>query len=155
MNFAEFHAGQVLTQGPVRVTEADIVAFAKAYDPQWFHTDPARADAGRWQGLIASGWHTCSIAMRLVCEGPLSGSESIGSPGLAYLKWPAPVRPGDELMLEANVLETRTSRSGRVGSLRWRWQLFNQRREEVLDTEVTSLFELRPGQESADEGGSG
>jgi acyl dehydratase len=92
--------------------------------------------------------------MRLVCEGPLSGSESIGSPGLAYVKWPAPVRPGDQLTLEANVLETRTSRSGRVGSVRWRWQLFNQRREEVLDTEVTSLFELRPGEESAAEGGN-
>ena len=142
MKFADFRTGQSLRLGPVRITEAEIVAFAKAYDPQWFHTDPARASHGRWQGLIASGWHTCSIAMRLICEGPLAGSESIGSPGLAYLKWTMPVRPDDELTLEVNVLETRRSGSGRIGSVRWRWQLFNARHEEVLDTEVTSLFEL-------------
>jgi acyl dehydratase len=115
MNFADFHAGQVLTQGPVRVTEADIVAFATAYDPQWFHTDRARASAGRWRGLIASGWHTCSIAMRLVCEGPLSGSESIGSPGLAYVKWPAPVRPGDQLTSK-RTCSKRERRARRVAS---------------------------------------
>jgi len=144
MKFADFRAGQVLRLGPVRIAEAEIVEFAKAYDPQWFHTDAQRASTGRWRGLIASGWHTCSIAMRLICEGPLAGSESIGSPGLAYLKWSAPVRPGDELALEVDVLETRVSGSGRIGSVRWRWRLFNQRREEVLDTEATSLFELRP-----------
>ena len=152
MKFADFREGQALRLGPVRITEAEIVAFAKAYDPQWFHTDPDRAGRGRWHGLIASGWHTCSIAMRLICEGPLEGSESIGSPGLAYLKWLNPVRPGDELTLDVNVLETRTSASGRIGSVRWRWQLFNERREEVLDTEVTSLFELRPAEKSGANG---
>lgn len=141
MRFDEFHAGQVLRLGPIRIAETDIIAFAKAYDPQWFHTDPERARASRWQGLIASGWHTCALAMRLICEGPLKDSESIGSPGLAYVKWPAPVRPGDELRLEAEVLGTRTSSSGRVRILNWRWRLLNQREETVLELEAASLFE--------------
>lgn len=143
MRFDEFHAGQMLKLGPIRIEQADIIAFAKAYDPQWFHTDPERARSSRWQGLIASGWHTCAIAMRLICDGPLSESESIGSPGLAYVKWPAPVRPGDELRLEAEVLEARRSRKSQLGVLRWRWKLLNQDDLVVLDLEATSLFERR------------
>ena len=142
MRFSEFHPGQVLRSGPIRVELSDIIAFAKAYDPQWFHTDPERARSSRWQGIIASGWYTCAIAMRLMCEGPLRDSESIGSPGIARLAWPAPVRPGDELRLEAEVLEARPSRKGHLGVLRWRWRLLNQEDLTVLDLEATSLFEL-------------
>lgn len=141
MRFDEFQAGQVLKLGPVRVEQSEIIAFAKAYDPQWFHTDPDRAASSRWQGLIASGWHTCAIAMRMICEGPLKDSQSIGSPGLAYVKWPAPVRPGDELWLEAEVIRTRISSSGHIGILTWRWRLLNQAQETVLDLEAASLFE--------------
>ena len=131
-----------MRSGPIRVELSDIIAFAKAYDPQWFHTDPERARSSRWQGIIASGWYTCAIAMRLMCEGPLRDSESIGSPGIARLAWPAPVRPGDELRLEAEVLEARPSRKGHLGVLRWRWRLLNQEDLTVLDLEATSLFEL-------------
>jgi len=141
VRFSEFHPGQVLRSGPIRVELSDIVAFAQAYDPQWFHTDPERARSSRWQGIIASGWHTCAIAMRLICDGPLRESESIGSPGIARLEWPAPVRPGDELRLEAEVLEARPSRKGHLGVLRWRWRLLNQEDLTVLDLEATSLFE--------------
>jgi len=112
MRFKDFRVGQIIDSGPTRVEQSEIIAFAQAHDPQWFHTDPERAASGRWHGLIASGWHTCAIAMRLACDGPLKGSESIGSPGLAYLKWPVPVRPGDELTLRAEILETRLSKSG-------------------------------------------
>lgn len=83
--------------------------------------------------------------MRLACEGPLKDSGSIGSPGLAYLKWPHPVRPGDELRLEAEILDTRPSQNGRYGVLRWRWRLLNQNDVAVLDIESTSLFELGQG----------
>ena len=141
MRFDEFHAVQVLNLGPIRIEQPDIIAFAKAYDPQWFHTDHERARASRWQGVIASGWHTCAMAMRLICDGPLRDSESIGSPGIAYLKWPAPVRPGDEIRLEAEVLEARLSKKGHVGVLRWRWKLLNQDDVTVLELEATSLFE--------------
>jgi acyl dehydratase len=139
MKFAEFQAGQVLEAGPYPVTEAEILDFAARWDPQWFHTDVEAAASGPFEGLIASGWHTCSIAMRLVADAFLAGSESFASPGLAYVKWPHPVRPGDALRVVATVLETRTSRSG-LGVLRWRWQLFNQAGAEVLDLEATSLF---------------
>lgn len=142
MRFEEFHVGQVLKRGPIRIEQSDIIAFARAYDPQWFHTDPERARLSRWQGIIASGWHTCAIAMRLICEGPLRESDSIGSPGIAYLKWPSPVRPGDELRLEAEVLEARPSSKGHVGVLRWRWRMLNQEDMTVLELEATSLFEL-------------
>ena len=143
MRFAEFHQGQRFTLGPVTMTQDDIIAFASAWDPQWFHIDPARAANSRWNGLIASGWHTCSVAMRLVVEGPLADSDSIGSPGLAYLRWKAPVRPGDVLMLDLDVLETGRSGSGRAGSVRWAWTLRNQNAVIVMETEATSLFELK------------
>lgn len=139
MKFAQFEAGQVLPAGPYTVTEAEITAFAGQWDPQWFHTDPEAAAQGPFEGLIASGWHTCGIAMRLVTDAFLAGSESFASPGLAYVKWPHPVRPGDTLRLKATVLEARYSRNG-LGVLRWRWQLFNQAEVEVLDLEATSLF---------------
>ncbi|GAC1632048.1 MAG: MaoC family dehydratase [Nevskia sp.] len=142
MRYHEFHAGQTFVLGPVTMTQADIIAFATRWDPQWFHTDPERAANGRWQGLIASGWHTCAVAMRLVVEGPLQDFGSIGSPGLAYLRWKAPVRPDDALSVHLDVLETRRSGGGRMGSVRWQWQVRNQSGTVVMETEATSLFEL-------------
>lgn len=143
MKWAEFHAGQVIEAGPYEVSEAELLAFARAFDPQWFHVDAAAAKDGRFHGLIASGWHTCGIAMRLAVDKALSGSESFASPGLAYVKWRHPVRAGDRLHLRATVLETRRSESRpTLGILRWRWQLFNSHQVEVLDLEATSLFDL-------------
>ena len=143
MKFAEFAPGQQIQAGPYAVSEDEILQFAQSYDPQWFHTNPARAGQGRFAGLIASGWHTCGIAMRLVADAALLGSESFASPGLAYVKWPHPVRPGDALRLQATVLEVRRSRQQpTLGILRWRWQLFNAHGVEVLDLEATSLFDL-------------
>lgn len=139
MKFAQFDAGQVLEAGPHPVTEAQVLDFARQWDPQWFHTNPQAAADGPFEGLIASGWHTCAIAMRLVVDAFLADSESFASPGLAYVKWPHPVRPGDTLRVTATVLEARTSRSG-LGVLRWRWQMFNQADTLVLDLEATSLF---------------
>lgn len=145
MKFAEFYPGQVITLGPVSVTERQIVEFAREYDPQWFHTDPEAAARGRWGGLIASGWQTCGLAMRLACEHVLAGSESIGSPGVAYLKWPAPVRPNEPLTLRIDVIEVRRSASKpELGILRWRWRLLHADGREALDLEATSLFDLPP-----------
>lgn len=143
MRFADFHAGQVIRVGPVTVGEDEILAFARQHDPQWFHVDPDKAQAGRWKGLIASGWHTCCIAMRMVVDGVLADSESFASPGLNYLKWLAPVRPGDRLRLEVHVIEAKLSSSGSTGSTRWRWDLFNQDEIKVLETEAVNLFELK------------
>lgn len=145
MRFADFHVGLRLVAGPATLTEDEVVGFARAYDPQWFHADPARAATGRWRGLIASGWQTCGVAMRLAVDHFLAGSESFGSPGLEYLKWLQPVRPGDALMLHVEVLDAR--RSGRqpsLGIVQWRWQLRNQRDLDVLELVATSLFDLGP-----------
>lgn len=143
MKFADFSAGMVIEAGSYELTEDQLLGFANQYDPQWFHVDSVAASAGVHGGLIASGWQTCSIAMRLVAEKALEGSESFASPGLAYVKWPYPVRAGDRLSLRATVLETRRSTSKpTLGILRWRWQLFNADEIEVLDLEATSLFNL-------------
>ena len=143
MKFADFHPGQVIEAGPYAVTERDVLDFATAYDPQWFHTDAEAAAGGRFGGLIASGWHTCGIAMRLVVDAALKGSESFASPGLQYVRWPHPVRPGDVLRLRAEVLRVRRSTSRpELGILEWRWVLTNQEGRQVLDLEATSLFQL-------------
>lgn len=145
MKFNDFQAGQLIEAGPYELTEDELLAFARQWDPQWFHTDPDAAANGPHGGLIASGWQTCGIAMRLAVAAALDGSESFASPGLAYVKWTHPVRAGDTLRLRATVLETRRSASQpTLGILRWRWQLFNQADTQVLDLEATSLFKL-PG----------
>jgi len=153
MKFADFHAGQVIKAGPYVLTEAELLQFARAYDPQWFHTDAQAAADSPFGGLIASGWHTCSIAMRLVVEAALAGSESFASPGLEHVRWPNPVRPGDALRLVADVIEVRRSeKRPTLGILRWRWRLFNQRELMVLDAEVTSLFKLKPADQATESG---
>ena len=143
MKFSEYSVGQVLKFGSYKIEEAEILEFATRYDPQWFHTDVNKAQTSPYGGLIASGWNTCGIAMRLVTDELLQDSGSIGSPGLAYLKWPNPVRAGDMLSVVITVLETKQSRSRpNLGILRWQWQLFNGEGVEVLDLEATSFFEL-------------
>jgi acyl dehydratase len=144
MKFAEFFPGQAITAGPVSLSASDIILFATQYDPQWFHVDESLSRDGLHRGLIASGWQTCGVAMRLAVDAALIGSESFASPGLAYVKWPHPVRPNDTLSLKATVLDARRSQSrANLGILRWRWQLFNQHAVEVLDLEATSLFDLK------------
>ena len=143
MKFKEFEPGQVIQHGPIAVDEAEMLAFARAYDPQWFHVDAERAREGRWGGLIASGWMTCGLAMRMATEAALHDSESFGSPGLERLRWTTPVRPGDQLRLEATVDTKRVSSTrDDLGIVRWTWRLYNQDDAQVLETEVTSLFDL-------------
>lgn len=143
MKFLDFHPGQVIEAGPCVLTADEIVAFAKAYDPQWFHVDAEAASRGRFGGLIASGWQTCAVAMRMVAVSALEGSESFASPGIENIRWPSPVRPDDELLLTATVLEVRRSSSRpELGILRWRWELHNQEQSQVLDLVATSLFSL-------------
>jgi acyl dehydratase len=143
MKFAELTVGRRIALGPLAVDEQEVMAFAQKYDRQWFHTDPAQAADGPFQGLIASGWHTCAMAMSLVASEVLMGSESYASPGLAYLRWPNPVRPGDILTLELAVLEQRVSDSRPwLGIVRWQWVMKRQGGAVVLDLEATSMFRL-------------
>ena len=137
----------MIEAGPYEVSETEMIDFARAYDPQWFHTDPEAAAESPFAGLIASGWHSCGIAMRLVVDRVLHDSESFASPGLKYLKWLQPVRPGDCLSLRLTVLDVRrSSKRPELGILDWRWQLRNQREIDVLELEVTSMFKLQTEQ---------
>ena len=148
MKFAELVPGRRLELGPLTVDRDEVIAFAGQYDDQWFHSDPARAAEGPFQGLIASGWHTCALAMRLISREILADSESYASPGLNYVRWPNPVRPGDTLGLNVLVHESRVSSSRPwLGIVRWQWVMHNQKGEQVLDVEATSMFKI--GEEPA------
>ena len=142
MKFAEFKDGMLIKAGPVIVTEAEILEFARKFDPQWFHTDPKRAAEGRWGGLIASGWHTCALAMRMAVDAALHDSESFGSPGLGGALARAGA-PGDQLRLDARVQGVRKSSSRPdLGIITWAWTVLNQHDEAVLELDATSLFDL-------------
>ena len=148
MKFAEFYTGQKIEAGPYLVSQQEIIEFAERYDPQWFHTDPTAADDGPFGGLIASGWHSGGIAMRLVADSVLQGSESFASPGLKYLKWLQPLRPGDSVSLLLTVLDVRrSSKRPDLGIVQWRWQLRNQQAIELLELEATSMFKLEAEQQ--------
>jgi acyl dehydratase len=141
MKFAEFYVDQVIEAGPVLVTQSEIVDYASKWDPQWFHLDAARAEKGPHNGLIASGWHTCGIAMRLMVGAALADSESFASPGLSELKWLWPVRPGDKLRVVATVTGVRRSAKDlTLGILTWRWKVINQADIAVLEVSATNLF---------------
>lgn len=143
MKFAELREGMLIKAGPVKVTQEEVLEFARKYDPQWFHVDAKRAEEGRWGGLIASGWHTCALAMRMAVDAILHDSESFGSPGLGEVRWRIPVRPGDELRLEAMVQAVRRSSSREdLGIVTWSWVVSNQHDEIVLELNATSLFDL-------------
>jgi acyl dehydratase len=142
MRFAELIPGRIIHTGRRGLTSEEIIEFASRYDPQWFHIDPVRAQTGRWKGLIASGWHSCAIAMELAVEGILKDSESFGSPGIDHLKWLEPVRPTDVLQLRVEVLASSRSPSGGTGIISWNWELWNQNERKMLELSATSLFDL-------------
>jgi acyl dehydratase len=109
--FEDYAVGATNECGSVSVDQASIVAFAKEFDPQPFHADPEAAAAGPFGGLIASGWHTAALVMRLLVDNYLPAEASLGSPGLDEIRWPYPVRPDDTLRVRATVVESRRSLS--------------------------------------------
>ena len=143
--FEDYQPGAVFTSGAIRVSEAEIVDFARRWDPQTMHTDPEAAAKGRFGGLIASGWHTAAMMMRLFTTSFLSPQSSVASPGLDELRWHRPVRPGDELSLRVTVLEARRSRSRPgEGVVRSLVEVLNQRGELVMSLKPVSLIACRP-----------
>jgi acyl dehydratase len=109
--FEDFKPGRLGSFGPRRVTREEILAFAAEFDPQPMHIDEEAASRSMLKGLSGSGWHLCSIIMRMMCDGFIGRTASLGSPGVNELRWLAPLRPGDELMLDVDVAEARVSRS--------------------------------------------
>jgi len=122
--FEDFIEGEVKTLKSHTVTEAEIIAFARQFDPQPMHLDPAAGKASLLGALAASGWHTCAIMMRLICDSFLLRTASQGSPGISENSWKAPVFPGDVLTLRRTVLESRTSKSKpEMGLVTFRFEL--------------------------------
>jgi acyl dehydratase len=111
MYFEDYLPDSVFSLPRARATEADIVEFAQRFDPQPYHTDPGSDAAHAYGGVIASGWHTCALAMHSFVKGYLSVESALPSPGIDDLRWHAPVRPGDELSIDVTVLEATASRS--------------------------------------------
>ena len=141
----DFTAGQVREFGHYAVTAEEIIDFAKRYDPQPFHTDPGAANQSFYGGLIASGWMTCAVAMRMVCDDYILKSASLGSPGVDQVRWKQPVRPGDVLRMRLTVLEVRPSQSKPDrGIVRTGWEVLNQRAEVVMTSEGMGMFRRRP-----------
>jgi acyl dehydratase len=137
-------AGSVRDLGTVSPTAQEIRAFATQFDPQPFHIDEEAAKRSIFGKLCASGWHTCSMAMRLMVDNFLSESSSLGSPGLESLKWLKPVYPGDTLSLKSTILESRPMASRPdVGLVRTSWDMFNQDGEKVLHMEGYGMFRRR------------
>lgn len=140
----DFKPGDVLELGSHTFTEDEIIDFARRWDPQRFHTDPQAARDSAFGGLIASGWHTCAVGMRLMVEKYIGRSASLGSPGLDSIRWLAPVRPGDTLTYRRHITEARPSQSRPgVGLVRSRWEAFNQRGELVMTMEGWGMFARR------------
>ena len=145
--FEDYQAGAVHELGSLVVDEAEVIAFATRYDPQPFHIDPEAARHSVFGGLIASGWHTTAMVMRLLVDRYLSPTTSLGSPGVDELRWLRPVRPGDVLSLRATVLETkRSSSKPDRGLIRTQLEAINQHGEVVLSLKPMTLVRCRPAQ---------
>ncbi len=142
--FEDFPVGQVREFGSRQVSKEELLAFAAAFDPQPFHLDEETSSL--IGGLSASGWHTCAMVMRMMCDGYLLDSTSQGSPGIDKLRWLRPVRAGDTLRVRMTVLEARPSQSRpQIGLLRSAWEVFNQHDLPVMSMEGWGMFGRREG----------
>jgi acyl dehydratase len=142
--FEDYRSGSVFECGSMVVEESEIIAFARRYDPQAFHTDPEAAARSIYGGLIASGWHSAAMTMRLLVSNYLSSVASLGSPGIDELRWIEPVRPADTLHVRVTVLDARRSRSkpdrGVIHSL---IEVRNQRGKLVMSLKAINLLLCR------------
>ena len=147
--FEDYVPGAVHDLGSVVVDEQEVIAFARQFDPQPFHLDKERAKRSAFEGLIASGWHTACMAMRLIVDHYLSEVSSEGSPGIDELRWLRPVRPGDQLSVRATILDARLSRSRpERGIVRSQIETLNQDEEVVMHLTSTIFIRRRNKQDT-------
>ena len=143
--YEDFQPGQVIELGQRSVTEAEIIAFATQFDPQPFHIDREAAAKSIYGGVIASGWHTCSMMMRLVVDGMMAASSSMGSPGLDNVRWLQPVRAGDTLSVRYETVKVKASESKPDRGVVWsKWVARNQHGVDVCTIEGMGMFLRRP-----------
>jgi len=142
--FEDFTPGQKIEYGPRLVTREEIIAFAAQYDPQPMHLDEEAGRHSMLGGLSASGWHTSSIMMRMICDSFVLNSSSMGAGSVEEVKWLKPVRPDDNLTLRTTVLEARRSQSRpEMGIVRLQYELFNQHDDRVMIMTVPNMFGTR------------
>ncbi|MBC7686129.1 MAG: MaoC family dehydratase [Bdellovibrionales bacterium] len=143
--FEDFFAGQEIALGSRTVTEKEIVDFATQFDPQPFHVDHDAAAASIFGGVIASGWHTCSMMMRMVVDGLMGSAASMGSPGLEKVRWILPVRAGDTISVTYLTTAVKASASKPDRGVVWStWKAVNQHAELVCTIEGMGMFGRRP-----------
>ncbi len=143
--FEDFFPGQEIALGSRTVSEEEIIAFAKQFDPQPFHVDHDAAAASIFGGVIASGWHTCSMMMRLVVDNLMSESSSMGSPGLDGVRWLLPVRAGDTISVSYLTTKVKPSTSRTDRGVVWsKWTATNQLGQDVCTIEGMGMFGRRP-----------
>jgi acyl dehydratase len=142
--FEDYLPGAVFECGRTPVTEAEIIEFARRYDPQYMHVDAEAAARGRFGGLVASGWHTAAVTMRLVVDNFLPKAASLASPGLDELRWLNPVRPGDVLRIRVTVVEATPSRSrSDRGMVRSLVETLNQDGDVVMSMKPMNIIRRR------------
>ncbi len=143
----DFAVGQVMDFPPRTVSEDEIIAFARDYDPQPFHLDKEAAKQSLFGGLCASGWHTAGLMMRMLVDNMIGKYASMGSPGIDQLRWVKPVFPGDTLHLRGEVLEVKFSQSKPDrGIITTRYEMKNQNGETVLSMQGKGMYARRPSQ---------
>jgi acyl dehydratase len=143
----DFKSGAVTVYGPRLVTREEIVAFASEFDPQPMHLDEAAASATILGGLGASGWHSCSLLMRMICDGFILDSTSMGSPGIEEVRWLKPLRPGTNIRVRTTVLDTRASGSRlEMGLARFMMEVIDDADAVITALTTTLMFRRRePG----------
>lgn len=143
--FEDFHPGQEIELGERTVSEEEIIAFARQFDPQPFHVDREAAGASIYGGVIASGWHTCSLMMRMVVDGLMCSASSMGSPGLDRVRWLRPLRAGDTLKVRYLTTQVKASNSKPDRGVVWsRWTATDQHGEEICTIDGMGMFGRRP-----------
>jgi acyl dehydratase len=146
-HWEDFKPGGVAVYGPRLVTREEIIAFAAEFDPQPMHLDEAAASATMLAGLAASGWHTCSLLMRMICDGFILDSTSMGSPGIEEVRWLKPLRPGTTIRVRTTVLDTRASGSRpEMGLTKFMMEVLDDADAVIASLTTTLLFRRRePG----------
>jgi acyl dehydratase len=144
--FEDFSLGRLGQFGPRRVTREEILAFAAEFDPQPMHLDEEAASRSMLKGLSGSGWHLCSIIMRMMFDGFIGRTASLGSPGVNELRWLAPLRPGDEIMLDVEVIEARVSQSRpSTGIVMFKMMAMNASRQALCEMVSPIIVRRRDG----------
>ncbi len=144
LHYEDFSEGQVFELGPYAVKREEVFSFAREFDPQAFHLDEEFANTSVLKGLSASGWHTCAMLMRMMCDAYLCRSAGMGSKGVDEVNWIKPVYVGETLSGRTTVISKRVSaKRPEMGILICRWELFNQRGEKKIEQTGVNFIRVR------------